>query len=32
MEDNKEDGLLATWGIKYKKYVNYFKVLVNYDC
>jgi hypothetical protein len=22
MEDNKEDGLLATWGIQYKKYEN----------
>jgi hypothetical protein len=23
MEDSKEDGLLATWGIEYKKYEKY---------
>jgi hypothetical protein len=31
MEDNKEDGLLATWRTQYKKYVNCFRALVNYD-
>jgi hypothetical protein len=32
MEENKEDGLLATWRTQYKKYVDRFRVLVNYDC
>jgi hypothetical protein len=32
MEDSKKDGLLATWRTQYKKYVNCFKVLMNYEC